>query len=67
MAKGKAAGKGRDVLVVASKVRAYIKSKKCNTSGDAVEALSNCVYCAIDEAVQRASKNGRKTVRAHDV
>ena len=67
MAKGKAAGKGRDVLVVASKVRAYIKSKKCNTSGDAVEDLSKRVYAVIDEAVQRAVANKRKTVRGHDI
>ena len=26
--------KGKEVLVVASKVREYVKSKKCNTSGE---------------------------------
>ena len=29
---------GKEVLVVASKVRSYIKSKKCMTSSDAIDA-----------------------------
>ena len=48
MAKKKAAKKKKvskkEVLVVASKVKAYVKSKKMMTSADAVVALSDKVY-----------------------
>ncbi len=63
----KKAGGNRDVLVVASKVKAYVKGKNMNTSGEAIQALSNRVYELIDEAATRTSGNGRKTVKAHDV
>ncbi|ODS32576.1 MAG: hypothetical protein SCARUB_02280 [Candidatus Scalindua rubra] len=59
--------KGKEVLVVASKVREYVKSKKCNTSGEFIGELSNTVYCLIDKALNRAKENGRKTVQAKDV
>ena len=67
MAKKTSKGKSREVLIVASKVKAYIKGKKCMTSADAIEALSDQVYAAIDAAVGRASGNGRKTVKSQDV
>jgi hypothetical protein len=60
-------GKSREVLVVASKVKAYIKSKKMNTSAEALGALSDRVYCMLDEATSRTQANGRKTVKAQDV
>jgi len=62
----KAKGKGRDVLVVASKVREYVKSKKCNTSGEFIGELSNTVYEVIDKAINRAQSNNRKTIQAKD-
>ena len=40
--------KKRDSLVVASKVKAYIKSKKMMTSKEALEAISEKVYCMLD-------------------
>jgi histone H3/H4 len=68
---GKAGAKktssSREVLVVASKVKAYVKGKNMNTSGEAIQALSNRVYELIDEAAGRTSGNGRKTVKAHDL
>jgi hypothetical protein len=64
-ATGKA--KGKDVLVVASKVKAYVKGKKCNTSADAIAALSDEVYTMLDDAIARAGANKRKTVKAQDV
>jgi len=69
MAKKKAAGKGktREVLVVASKVKAYVKSKNMNTSAEAIAALSEQVYCLLDAAVDRAKANKRRTVKAQDV
>jgi histone H3/H4 len=63
----KAKAKGKDVLVVASKVKAYVKGKKCNTSADAVTALSDKVYAMLDDAIARAGGNKRKTVKAQDV
>lgn len=61
------AKKGREVLIVASKVKAYIKSKKMNTSADAITCLSEKVYCMLDEAGVRTRANGRKTLKPQDV
>ncbi len=57
----------RDVLVVGSKVRDYIKSKDCLTSSEVIAALSEKVYACLDDAINRASGNGRKTVTAKDL
>ncbi len=66
MAKKKAKGKKGEVLLVASKVKEAIKGAGCNTGGDAIEGLNEWVGWLIQQATQRAGKNGRKTVRAHD-
>lgn len=58
---------GREVLVVASKVKAYVKSKNMNTSSDAIEAISNRVYELLDCATTRTADNGRKTLKPHDL
>ncbi len=63
----KAKKKEKEVLVVASKVRDYVKKSGCNTSGEFIGELSNTVYCAIDKAIDRAQGNNRKTVQAKDV
>ncbi len=55
-----------EVLLVASKVKATMKAKGCNTGGDAVEGLNNWVHWLIGQATSRANENHRKTVRAHD-
>ena len=55
-----------EVLLVASKVKAEIKAKGCNTGGDAMDGLNTWVHWLIDQATKRARANGRKTVRAHD-
>lgn len=65
MAKKKTAKK--EVLVVGSKVKAYLKSKKVMVSGALVEALSDKVYCALDAAVERTKANKRKTVQPQDL
>ncbi|GJQ59933.1 MAG: hypothetical protein D8M57_13995 [Candidatus Scalindua sp. AMX11] len=59
--------KEREILVVASKIRDYIKEKDCNTSGEFISELSDTVYCLIDKAINRAQENGRKTIQAKDV
>ncbi len=58
--------KKKEILLVGSKVKAAIKSGKCNTAGDALAGLNEVVYWYIDQATKRAKANGRKTVRAHD-
>ena len=55
--------KKRDVLVVGSKVKALIKSKKMMCSGDLIENLSEKVYDLVDEAIDRTKANKRSTVR----
>ncbi len=59
--------KDRDVLVVASKIREYVKNNDCNTSGEFIGKLSNTVYDLIDKSIDRAQGNNRKTIQAKDV
>ncbi len=59
--------KKRDSLIVASKVKAYIKSKKMMTSADALEAISEKVYCLLDEAAARTQANSRCTLKPQDL
>jgi len=63
----KAAKKAKEPLVVGSKVRAYIKSKGGLTSGELLEALNDCVYCCLDQAIARAKANKRSTIKACDL
>ena len=69
VAKKKVAKKAacRESLVVASKVKAYIKSKKMMTSSDAVCALSSQVYDMLDKAIARTQANKRSTVKPQDL
>lgn len=54
-------------LVVASKVKQYIKSKEgMNTSSNVIEALTKLVEKACDEAMQKAKEAKRKTVMDRD-
>jgi histone H3/H4 len=66
-AKGKAAkGGNKEVLLIASKVRAAVKDADCNFAGDAIDGLNAYVHWLVQQATERAKQNGRKTVRAHD-
>ena len=67
MAKKKKATKKRESLIVASKVKAYIKSKKMMTSSESLGALSDKVYCILDCAIARTKGNRRSTVKAQDL
>jgi len=58
---------GGEVLVVASKVRAYVKSKGCMMSSELIGALNCKVYCLLDSAMDRTKANKRSTVKAQDV
>lgn len=61
------AKKTREMLVVASKVKAYIKSKKMMTSSDALGALNEKIYALLDAAADRTKANRRSTVKPQDL
>jgi len=66
MAKKKTA-KRTESLIVASKVRAYIKSKKMLTSSESLEAINKALHCMLDAAIVRTKANRRSTVKAQDL
>ena len=66
MAKKKAAKK-TESLIVASKVRAYIKSKRMMTSSEALGAINNALCSMLDAAIIRTKANRRSTVKAQDL
>ncbi|RLB58402.1 MAG: hypothetical protein DRI34_04975 [Deltaproteobacteria bacterium] len=59
--------KKQEILVVVSKVKDYIKSKKMMTSSDLAPALSAEVQALLDKAIKRCKANKRSTVRADDL
>lgn len=57
----------RDVLVVASKLKSYIKEQSgLNTSAAVMEVLSERIRSLCNEAIERAQSDGRKTVMERD-
>lgn len=56
-----------ELLVVASKVRSYLKEKSAKMSGDLPEALNKKVMAMLDEAAGRSRGNKRTTVKPQDV
>jgi len=59
--------KTAEMMVVASKVKAYIKGKGCMTSSDALAALNEKLAGLLDAAVERTKGNKRSTVKAQDL
>ncbi|MFA5252545.1 MAG: hypothetical protein WC454_08180 [Phycisphaerae bacterium] len=57
----------KESLVVASKIKAYVRSKKMMTSSDALGAISDRVYCMLDKAIERTKANRRSTVKPQDL
>lgn len=56
-----------EVLVVASKIKGYIRDKsQMNTSAAVMEALSAKVRSLCDQAIENARRDGRKTVMDRD-
>ncbi len=56
-----------EVLVVASKLKNYIREKSgMNTSAAVIDVLSDKIRRMCDEAVERAKTDGRKTVMDRD-
>lgn len=57
----------QEILVVVSKMKAYISDKSgMNTSGDVANILSDRIRILCDRAVEQARADGRKTVMARD-
>ncbi|MCD6274889.1 MAG: DUF1931 domain-containing protein [Candidatus Aenigmarchaeota archaeon] len=56
-----------EMLVVQSKVREIAKKADANVGSDFVDNLSKKVEEMIEEAVNRAKANGRKTLRGYDL
>lgn len=58
---------GPEVLVVASKVKKYIKEKSdLNTSASVMDELTKIVKRECDKAIERARQDHRKTVMDRD-
>ncbi len=56
-----------DILIVASKLKAYIRARSgMNTSDGVMNALSDIVRTLCDEAIREAGRNDRKTVMDRD-
>ncbi len=66
MAAKKNAKKTSDSLII-SKSRTKDAAKKCNVSSDFYGALDGCVRAMISKAEERATENGRKTLRPADL
>lgn len=58
----------KEVLVVVSKLKGYIKEKSggMSTSAEVMDLLSDRLRRACDEAIQSARQDGRKTVMSRD-
>ena len=57
----------KDVLVVVSKLKAYIKARSgMNTSDGVTDVLSNQIRKLCDAAIEVAQADGRKTVLDRD-
>lgn len=62
------AGIPEDILVVASKLKAYIRARSgMNTSDGVLPGLSHILRDLCDDAIQRAHDDGRKTVMDRDL
>ncbi len=57
----------KEMLVVTSKVKAYIKQKEFMMSADTLEMLNKRVYEIIDSALERTKGNKRSTLRSYDL
>ncbi len=66
-AKAKKSVAAKEMLVVTSKIKAYIRSTGSLTSGELPPALNEAVYAILDKAIARAKNNKRSTVKPQDV
>ena len=57
----------REILIVASKLKAYVRARSgMNTSDGVMEVLSDRVRELCDDAIRHAASDGRKTVMDRD-
>jgi histone H3/H4 len=63
----KATKKSKEVLIVGSKLKAYVRAQGAMSSGELVGAVSDQVYGIIDRAIVRAQSNKRSTVQPRDL
>ncbi len=58
----------RDILIVASKLKAYVRARSggLNTSDGVMDALSDEVRALCDAAIRRARESGRRTLLDRD-
>lgn len=68
-AAGKKAKGGEDLgnVVVASKIRQYVRGKGVNMSSEVIPALNDAVLAMLTKAVERTEGNKRKTLRPADL
>jgi len=57
----------KEMLVVTSKVKAYIKGKGMMSSSETAGALNDCLYAILDAACARTEANRRSTVKPQDL
>lgn len=57
----------KEMLVVASKIKAYVKSKGMMSSSESLGALNDVVYGILDQAIARTQGNRRSTVKPQDL
>jgi histone H3/H4 len=54
-------------LIVGSKVKALVSEAGMRSDGNLATAVSDRVREIVQAAIERAQKNGRSTVRPHDL
>jgi hypothetical protein len=58
---------GKEIVVIASKIKDVVKAAGLQSSGDLVDGVSAKVHDMLAAAIQRAKANGRATVRPYDL
>ncbi len=57
----------KEILVVQSKIKELVKSKKMQCSAEAIPAISAEVERTVLKAIERAKASNRATVKARDI
>lgn len=57
----------KQMLIVQSKVKEYIKGHEMMCSSELLDAINEHIHDALDRAVERAQANNRKTARPQDI
>jgi len=67
-ARDKASDVPQEILIVASRLKAYVQaSAGLNTSNDVMPVLSDHVRHIVDQAIRTAQRDGRRTVLERDI